>query len=390
MVPSSDGIFVGGSVNSLLNLIRATSSYCEATIYAHTDIGRKGFFKTAGINCARFVVEENKFNPGTLSYGICYTITAIRTLITNRGWSADIIHGHSGYAVYAILTALAGKLLKKPTIHSLYCPINSGTGRFGLFDIKLSYIGLSMVDKILAMSTNIRSSLLRVGIPFNKIHILRPYVDIDKFHPLNYDQDLRNKLEADDKPIILFVGNLKHSKGLDLLIKALGVLVSNKQFRFVFTTELEDKSFRYRLEEVFNKAQSLNLGKRTTHLKVTPWMASLLASVDLIVIPYRNTTGPSDYPLVLLEAMACGIPAIGTRVGGIPEIIENGITGILIEPGNQQALVDAITKLLDSPEQRKKMGIKSREKCVRYFDCRTYSNMVKQIYEDLLGKKSYK
>lgn len=389
MVPSSKSVFVGGSINALINLIEHTSKYFKSSIYTHTDLGLKKNFNEVKINGAEIWVEENKMRPCTLLYGLYFLMRGIRTVIKQKAWEADIIHGHSGFALYGLLTVLLGKILRKPVVHSLYCPVNSNKKNqfYAFIYSKLSYFSLIFADKILAISKNIKISFQKIGIPKKKIILLPPIVNINKFHPQYYSSKIRNELGVRGKEsIILFVGNLKDSKGLDILVDALGFLVKKKYFRFVLTLELKDEEFETRLERINKKIKAYCLSEYITQLGIIDYMPALIASVDLLVLPYRDTEGPSDYPIVLMEAMASEIPAIGTRVGGIPELIENGITGILIEPENVHELALAIQKMLDDSTYRVKLGKNAWKKSMEMFKNENIGNMVKKVYEDLLKK----
>jgi glycosyltransferase involved in cell wall biosynthesis len=382
MVPSSDGIFVGGSINALLALVRATRDDHDSIIYTHTDIGLKTRFNKAKLRDADILVEENRYYPGSLLYGLYFLIRGLCTIINNKAWNSDVIHGHSGFAPYALVTMLAGKILRKPSVHTLYCPVNVQ----GFIKTRLYYHSLILVDSILAMSNNVKESLLKIGIPERKIVLLPPFIDTDKFQPDNRSDDTRNDLGASpEEPVILFVGNLKDSKGLDILVDALRLFEKNKSFRFVFTLELKNKEFESRLELIKSKLQKNELLNRTVQLDIIDNMPALVASVDLLVVPYRDTDGPSDYPIVLLEAMASGTPAVGSRVGGIPELIQNGVTGILVEPENPHELALAIQELLNNHPHRIKLGDNARNKCIEMFPNENIRNVIGKVYNELLN-----
>jgi ubiquinone/menaquinone biosynthesis C-methylase UbiE len=179
------------------------------------------------------------------------------------------------------------------------------------------------------------------------------------------------------------VGNLSNSKGLDLLVDALGFLAKEKFFRFVFTLEFEDREFESCLKRTMLKIRANRLSERTTQLSIIDYMPALMASVDLLVLPFRDTDGPSDYPVALLEGMASGVAVVGTRVGGIPELIDDDVTGILVEPGNIDMLTLAIQKILDNPAYRVELGKNARNKFAGMFQGKKIVAMVKEVYNTL-------
>ena len=91
-------------------------------------------------------------------------------------------------------------------------------------------------------------------------------------------------------------------------------------------------------------------------------MPQLMAASDIVVAPYRNTIGPSDYPLALMEAMSAGACVVGTEVGGIPELIEDRVTGRLVKSDDVHGLAEVLSELLETPEIRKQMGKKARRR----------------------------
>jgi glycosyltransferase involved in cell wall biosynthesis len=390
IVPTKDGVFVGGSVNALFNLIDATSSKVDSIIYTHTDNGFKKLFYKLKNNKDNIIIDENTMPPGSILYGLYFMIKGLITLINNRVWGADIIHGHSGFSLYGLFFAIAGKIMNKPVVYSLYCPIyiNKPNSFIGYIKKKINYLALIFTNKIMAMSYNIVNSIRCIGIPQDNILIIPPYINIDKYSPHRHSMAKRNEMGAkEDEPIILFVGNLKYSKGIDLLVEALGLLIKDISFRFVYTLELKDKAFESILQKISHKMTITGLSDYTTQLGIINSMPDLMASADLIVFPYRNTDGPSDYPIALLEAMASGIPAVGTLVGGIPELIEDGVTGILVEPDNAQGLALAIRTLIDNPDYRKKMGQNARAKCRQMFNSQNIINLHTNLYNELLKTK---
>lgn len=390
MVPTEEGVFVGGSVNALLGLIKETSFSQELVLYTHTDKGLKENFKKVYLKHVELHVYENWMRPGSILYGLYFLLLSIWHFIRNRAWGAEVIHAHSGFAPYALVTTLVGKILNKPAIHSVYCPIEIRSERnfITYLKSKLFYCSLIGVDKIVTMSANIRESLIRIGIPNSKIEVLPPFFDTVRFTPELRSEDLRKELRTaeDNIPIILFVGNLKHSKGLDHLVDALGLIVNDCDFRLVYTLELKDKTFDEKLNMMTERMERKGLSGRTTRLGIVESMPALMASSDLIVFPYRDTNGPSDYPIALLEAMASGIPTIATRVGGIPELVDDGKTGILVEPGDITGLAQGIKKMICEPYYRKKLGAGAREKSLEMLKKKNLRDEAGRLYNEISKK----
>ena len=101
-----------------------------------------------------------------------------------------------------------------------------------------------------------------------------------------------------------------------------------------------------------------------------------MLDMDVGVVP---SLLQEPFGLVNIELMACGLPVIASRVGGIPEIVLDGVTGLLVEPNDPQALSEAMAKLLDDPELRKRMGENARKHVVQNFSLETYLDRLSEI-----------
>ena len=89
-------------------------------------------------------------------------------------------------------------------------------------------------------------------------------------------------------------------------------------------------------------------------------------------------------PTVLLEAFGCGTPAVASRLTGIPEIVDDGVNGILVEPGNDEALADAIERLLGSADLRERYGAAARAKAEQCFDVRRSAGELNRRFRESL------
>jgi glycosyltransferase involved in cell wall biosynthesis len=104
------------------------------------------------------------------------------------------------------------------------------------------------------------------------------------------------------------------------------------------------------------------------------------AKADLLVLPSRM----ESFGLVLVEAMACGLPVVATRVGGIPEVVEDGVTGLLVPPNDPEALAEGINSLLEDPDRMKAMGARGRERAKEHFTWDTVAKRLVSLYTEVL------
>jgi starch synthase len=153
--------------------------------------------------------------------------------------------------------------------------------------------------------------------------------------------------------VILFVGRVEKRKGADVLMNAIPrVHEISPDARFIFIGQVcED--VKEEIEKITSFAEFLGVRPRD---EIVPWYqrASILVAPSL----WDNS------PNIIYEAMACGTPVVASRVGGIPELVDDGVTGLLVSPGDADRLAEAIVVLLGAGERREAMGSRARERAL--------------------------
>ena len=290
----------------------------------------------------------------------------------------DVVHAHEIYQPISIQSFYAALKKKKPygfTQHRSYCPKNA-QGSF----LKLFYqsIGKKIIDScafVSATSSSAVEFLRSLGVK-RRIEKLPNCLDTEKFRP-DIKTNLEEKLGLQDHRSILFVGRLHKEKGVKYLVKA---------FRIIRDRYLDTKLIlagngpeRKNLELQVTK---LNLQNDVVFLNYFPYkkMPELYNVCDIFVLP--SVVEP--FGMVLIEAMACGKPVIGSKVGGISDIIENGKNGFLIEPRNSYQLAEKIKILLSDEELRIGFGRKGRAKIQNTFSYVAVAQKAAKIYEEVL------
>lgn len=181
--------------------------------------------------------------------------------------------------------------------------------------------------------------------------------------------------------ILLHVGRFAPQKNHLLLIEAFALAINEcpeMQLWLVGDGELK-AAIQKKVMEMGLEGKVLFLGLRND-------IPKLMAESDLLILS-------SDYegvPLVVLEAMAAGKPVISTAVGGVPELVVDGITGFLVPPGQPEALAQAILKLATNPELRQSMGEAAQRRAVELFDISRTAREYEKLYLKLLRQKGEK
>jgi len=290
----------------------------------------------------------------------------------------EIIHGHSGYPILNLVTGIAGKVLKIPTVHSIYCPIEQNK--------YLSRFYLSGVDVIISLSRNISNSLKRIGISENKIKILPPIIDLELFNPSVSGENIKKNFNIESSPSLLYVGDLTKTRGLHVLIDALGMVVSElPDVKLLMAVNMPSEEYNYRGAKIKEKIRSLKLEDNVVFLGIVDNMPKVIAAVDVFVAPYTSIDGIADYPISILEAMACGKPVVATAVGGIPEIVNHKENGLIVRPNDPVELAEAIVYLFNSENRLRDMGLKSAKFIFKRFRTENIVHNLERIYQETLS-----
>lgn len=154
-------------------------------------------------------------------------------------------------------------------------------------------------------------------------------------------------------------------------------------------------------QEYAEWVQALAAERGIDNLVFTGWEDdpfAFYAAADVAVLPSVSgerlrlngreidVRGNEGFPRTHLEAMRFGLPIVGTRIAGVPEQVEDGVTGLLVEPGDPDGLADALERLIASPELRARMGAAGRQRVERLFSTRAYVRGVLDVYAELLGE----
>lgn len=192
-----------------------------------------------------------------------------------------------------------------------------------------------------------------------KVHVVYHGVNLERFSP-------GPKRPPEGEFTLLSVSQLHRAKGQHLVLEALAVL-AQEGYRFRFRV-VGDGPARRELEEqarALNLADRVEFAGRVFHER----LAAHYQEADCFVLPcYRHGRYQDNLPNVLLEAMACALPVVSTRLAGIPELVEEGVSGLLIEQRDVEGLKAALRRLMDDRELAVRMGRAGRRRVERLFD----------------------
>ena len=218
---------------------------------------------------------------------------------------------------------------------------------------------LSRLGAVVAPSRALRDYIARHGVPAERIRVIPHGIEVQRSEPG----------PPGDPPVLATAAVLDYHKGIDVLLEACALLELPHRLEIY-----GDGPLREELE-----AQAARLAVRARFHGFVADMREPLLATDVFVLPTRG----DNFPISILEAMAYAVPVVSTRVGGVPEQVEDGVTGILVDPDDPAALAEALTKLIADPALRASFGRAGAQRVLAEFDrsamaCRTLS-----LYEEL-------
>ncbi len=218
-----------------------------------------------------------------------------------------------------------------------------------------------------------------------RMTILYPPVDTGDFHPDHtrveeYRREFR--ITPNDK-VIGIVGNLNPFKGYEYFLQAAKLIKqASPAVKFLIVGKRLDthENYWHRVQSLIADLQIEDDVIFTGHRSD---ICEILNMVDIFVLSSILEAAP----IVVLEAMACGKPIVATSVGGVPELIVDGQTGILVPAKDAKAIASAIQYLVSHPEEAKQMGINARKRAVAHFDISICAKRHEEVYSGILGAR---
>jgi glycosyltransferase involved in cell wall biosynthesis len=243
------------------------------------------------------------------------------------------------------------------------------------------------LSRVVAVSRNVAGSLSVLRLPGGRLEVVPPAVDTERFAPKAGRPALEalDSLSPPDAPRVLFVGNTTPTKNLETVLEAMALVLQRVPGAWlVVTTELETGATHARRAELARLMERLGIAHRVARLGIVPDMPLLMAACDVLVAPFLDTRGPSDYFMAALEAMAVGKPVVVSAVGGMPEVVDDEV-GALVDPRDAPAMAAALTGLLQDPARRAAMGRAARVRAVRLFAPAVVGAAVDRVYAGVLS-----
>lgn len=260
----------------------------------------------------------------------CLLIVTFFFLLKYRG-QVDVIHAQGLNA--AFITRLLAKPFGKRAVMST-CAVYNMDGK-SLFS-RLAGWALSGMDKVLALGEYSRRELLRIGVPSGKLAVYHLWINQQKYLPMEKTQ-AKEKINFKGKFIVLFVGRFIKIKGIEALIEA--AKMADRRINFVFIGD-ESPLLSY-LEKEAQERENIILVRGIFGEQLIPYYQA----ADMLVVPSQYDEA---FGKVIIEALSCGTPVIGSNRGAIPDIIKDSV-GRIVEP-TAENIKKGVEYLYNNPE----------------------------------------
>jgi len=249
-----------------------------------------------------------------------------------------------------------------------------------LLQLLLERLANRMTDVILANSEAVKADVCRQeGLARERVRVIHNGVDVTRY-AVQADPELWADLGlAPDARTVGVVARLIDYKGHRVFLRACLHLAERYPGAvFLIIGDGPDASVLAGL------SRDLGLRERVRFLGMRSDIPQLLPLLEVVVLPSLE----EGFPNAVLEAMAAGRPVVATHVGGVPEAVVHGETGLLVPPGDPVALADAVGRLLHDPAQAKQMGLAGRERVSNRFNIDRMVRATEQVYQEILKEKA--
>jgi len=221
-----------------------------------------------------------------------------------------------------------------------------------------------------------RAYVQQVGISPDAVRVIYNAVNWDRLHSTSTPADMRQRLGIPvDRVVVGVVATLQEKKGHRVLLDALAQTPGLEQAWLML---VGDGPLRAPLEAY---AAELGIGGRVTFCGTRRDLGDLLPAMDVFALPSLW----EGLPLAMILAMGAARPVVATRLAGIPEVVTDGVTGLLVPPGDSAAMGAALARLCASADERRRLGAAAREAVHHRFDADTYTDSVVRLYDEFLA-----
>jgi glycosyltransferase involved in cell wall biosynthesis len=294
-----------------------------------------------------------------------------------RSQGIDLVHSHGAKAALIARPAalVAGVPASVYTVHNSVFNEKWPSWKNGLATT-IEHILSWPTDCIVTVSNALRHEIMtREKINRSKIKVIYNGISLNSLH---FTPNISQWNLPPRRTVVGTVARMAPQKGLSVLLQAAEQLL--RKYRNIHFILAGDGPLK---DSLMEQVRSLSMENRFTFTGAVNNISTIYAAMDIFVLSSLT----EGLPLSLLEAMAFSLPVVASAVGGVPEVIEHGVSGLLVAPGNATELAHGIAYLLDNPGRAGEMGKKAHQRVVQHFDASKMVEQTAYLYYNLLREK---
>jgi len=244
---------------------------------------------------------------------------------------------------------------------------------------KVQRYWLDRVEAVIAISRQIEQSLIAGGVSVKKVRTLYSGIDLFKRQLTHDVQAIRQMIGIPNGALLLgTVANLFPRKGYEVMLRALPAIVRAAPTVHYVIVGCDDSGYADRLKRL---AHELKIADRVHIVGFQDPVQPFLASLDLYVHPALM----EGFGVAVVEAMAMGKAVVATTTGGLPEVVAQGETGLLVPPGDVESLAATVVSLLQDQVRREQLGRNGSARAHEHFSLDAYVAQVEHLYDQVLA-----
>jgi N-acetyl-alpha-D-glucosaminyl L-malate synthase BshA len=289
----------------------------------------------------------------------------------------DLLHVH--YAIpHSISAILARESIKAsrrlPVITTLHGTDITLVGADRSY-LPITKYALEQSDGVTAISNYLKQATIE-HFGFDRIEVIPNFVCPEEYKP-KIDCDLRESLSPDGSPVLVHVSNFRPVKRPVDCVEILARVLKQTKARLVMVGDGSERT------NCIHRAQCLGISDKCVFVGKQPNIIDYLCASDVLLLPSEQ----ESFGLAALEAMAVQVPVIASRVGGLPEVIDDGDTGYLSAVGDVDKMADDAARLLMDPKLRKEMARRARASAIERYSTHKIIPQYIAFYERILSGK---
>ncbi len=310
-----------------------------------------------------------QFTPYSLSLAVKIREVAVQ-------YSLDLVHVH--YAIpHAASAYLAKQMMGEQGLRTLTTLHGTDITLVGMMPsfYEITRFSIDVSDGITAVSKFLRDETVEQFKVDAPIDVVYNFVDSDEFKPVT-DTGIKERLAPNGERLMFHVSNFRKVKNIPVVVEVFSEVRKKVPARLILVGDGPER------EPSERQAAELGIAKDVVFMGDQEYIAEILPAADVFFLPSEH----ESFGLSALEAMSCEVPVVGSRVGGLSEVVVEGETGFLCDPHDVGCMTQLILSLFTNEPYRAEIGRRARERATREFDRDRIVDQYVEVYRRLLSQ----